>query len=75
MLSILTLTHPLSSSFGRSFVICLVKTTLAMKLLFTFWRESHFRGRQDILVWENWLKIGRLLYQWLLLNYPKIHRY
>ena len=41
MLSILTLTQPLSSSFGRSFVICLVKTTLATMLLFG---ESPFFG-------------------------------
>jgi hypothetical protein len=34
MLSLLTLTQLLSSSFGRSFVICLVKTTLATKRLF-----------------------------------------
>jgi hypothetical protein len=34
MLSILTLKQPLSSSFGRAFVICLVKTTLATKQLF-----------------------------------------
>ena len=41
MLSILTLTQPLSSSFDRSFVICLVKTTLATMLLFG---ESSFFG-------------------------------
>ena len=46
MLSILTLKQPLSSSFGRAFVICLVKTTLATKQLF-FWGSPFFRDRQD----------------------------
>ncbi|KAB5511287.1 hypothetical protein DKX38_030082 (mitochondrion) [Salix brachista] len=54
MLSLLTLTQLLSSSFGRSFVICLVKTTLATKRLFE--RVPFIGDRQDILVWENWLK-------------------
>lgn len=44
-------------------------------MLLFFFRESLFRDRQDILVWENWLKRGMLLHLWLLLWDPIIHRY